>query len=96
MTVSGRTNVAGNTPHTDLMRMATEDPVCRACRGAFFTSKNTGEQHAHMYVNMIVNHWPMMWEPHSITETHPRSIVGSSSPGLSAGGSKPMPGSDDC
>lgn len=28
-----------------------------------------------MCVNMIANHWLMMWEPRSITETHPRSIA---------------------
>ena len=62
--------------HTDLMRMAMEDPVYRACWGSFFTSDNTDEQRAHMYVNMIVNHWLMMWELRPITEAHLRSIAG--------------------
>lgn len=49
-----------------------EDPVYRACWGAFFTSENTDKQRAHMYVN----HWLMMWELRSITETQLRSVAG--------------------
>ncbi|MGW4420880.1 DUF6082 family protein [Streptosporangium sp. NPDC004631] len=60
--------------HGDLMRMAMEDPVYRACWGAFFTSENPDRQRAHMYVNMIVNHWLMMWELRAITEAHLRAV----------------------
>ncbi|MEV8631972.1 DUF6082 family protein [Streptosporangium sp. NPDC051023] len=60
--------------HTDLMRMAMDDPIYRACWGTFFTSENPDEQRAHMYVNMIVNHWLMMWELRAITEAHLRAI----------------------
>ncbi|MFJ2033769.1 DUF6082 family protein [Streptosporangium sp. NPDC087985] len=56
--------------HADLMRMAMEDPLYRACWGTFFTSENANEQRAHMYVNMIINHRLMMWELRSITEAH--------------------------
>jgi len=49
-----------------------------------------------MYVNMIANHWLMMWELHSITEAHLRSITGVVLAGPSAGGSGPTPGRDDC
>ncbi|MEV4746331.1 DUF6082 family protein [Streptosporangium sp. NPDC049248] len=60
--------------HGDLMRMAMEDPLYRASWGAFFTSEDTDAQRAHMYVNMIVNHWLMMWELRSITEAHLRAV----------------------
>ncbi|MER7207510.1 DUF6082 family protein [Streptosporangium sp. NPDC000239] len=61
--------------HTDLMRMAMDDPLYRACWGTFFTSQDADEQRAHMYVNMIVNHWLMMWELRAITEAHLRSVA---------------------
>jgi Family of unknown function (DUF6082) len=61
--------------HGDLMRMAMEDPLYRACWGAFFSSEDEDAQRAHMYVNMIINHWLLMWELSAITEQHLRAIA---------------------
>jgi Family of unknown function (DUF6082) len=61
--------------HGDLMRMAMEDPLYRACWGDFFSSTNEDAQRAHMYVNMIINHWLLMWELNAITEQHLRAIA---------------------
>ena len=61
--------------HGELMRMAMEDPLYRACWGAFFTSDDPDAQRAHMYVNQIVNHWLTMWELRSITEPHLREVA---------------------
>lgn len=60
--------------HSDLMKMAMDDPVYRACWGAFFSSEEEDAQKAHMYTNMIFNHWLLMWELRAITETHLREI----------------------
>ncbi|GAA0969240.1 hypothetical protein GCM10009555_015960 [Acrocarpospora macrocephala] len=61
--------------HADLIKMAMDDPLYRACWGAFFTSEDEDNQRAHMYVNMIVNHWLLMWELRSITEPHLRAVA---------------------
>ncbi|GAA4633133.1 hypothetical protein GCM10023196_069480 [Actinoallomurus vinaceus] len=61
--------------HGDLMKMAMEDPLYRACWGAFFSSEDEDAQRAHMYVNMIINHWLLMWELNAITEEHLRAIA---------------------
>ncbi|MEO3857593.1 DUF6082 family protein [Acrocarpospora sp. B8E8] len=61
--------------HADLMKMAMDDPLYRACWGAFFSSDDEESQRAHMYVNMIVNHWLLMWELRSITEPHLRAVA---------------------
>lgn len=60
--------------HGELMKMAMDDPLYRACWGGFFTSDDEDAQRAHMYVNMIINHWLLMWELNSITERHLREI----------------------
>ncbi|WP_328854126.1 DUF6082 family protein [Microbispora hainanensis] len=60
--------------HGDLMRMAMDDPLYRACWGPFFSADEEDGQKAHMYVNMIFNHWLLMWELRAITETHLREI----------------------
>lgn len=61
--------------HGELMRMAMEDPLYRACWGAFFTSDDPDAQRAHMYVNQIINNWLTMWELRGITEAHLRSVA---------------------
>jgi Family of unknown function (DUF6082) len=61
--------------HGDLMQMAMEDPLYRACWGDFFSSEDEDAQRAHMYVNMIINHWLLMWELNAITEQHLRAIA---------------------
>ncbi|MFI7690643.1 DUF6082 family protein [Nonomuraea sp. NPDC049655] len=63
------------TLHGDLMKMAMDDPLYRACWGAFFASGDEEGQRAHLYVNMILNHWLLMWELRSITEAHLREIA---------------------
>ncbi|MEU7880084.1 DUF6082 family protein [Microbispora bryophytorum] len=60
--------------HGDLMKMAMDDPLYRACWGQFFSAEEEDSQKAHMYVNMIINHWLLMWELRAITETHLREI----------------------
>lgn len=61
--------------HSDLISMAMEDPLYRACWGQFFSSDDEDAQRAHMYVNMIVSHWLLMWELNAITEEHLRAIA---------------------
>ncbi|MFI9593703.1 DUF6082 family protein [Nonomuraea sp. NPDC052265] len=74
------------TLHGDLMKMAMDDPVYRACWGAFFASGDEEGQRAHLYVNMILNHWLLMWELRSITEAHLREVAATVLAGPIGGG----------
>ncbi|GIH98527.1 DUF6082 family protein [Planobispora takensis] len=61
--------------HTDLMKMAMEDPLYRRAWGPFFDSDDHDTPREHMYVNLIVSQWAMEYELETITEQHLRSIA---------------------
>ncbi|GGS47925.1 hypothetical protein GCM10010156_03360 [Planobispora rosea] len=61
--------------HTDLMKMAMEDPLYRRAWGPFFESDDSDIPREHMYVNLIISQWSMEYELGAITEDHLRSIA---------------------
>jgi hypothetical protein len=61
--------------HLDLMKMAMQDEVYSDSWGPFFDNDDHTEQRQHMYINLIIEHWRMMCEFGSMTETHLRSVA---------------------
>jgi hypothetical protein len=62
--------------HTDLLRMALEDATFLECWGPIGESTDVGWYRQHIYLNLVVSHWQMMWEIGAITERHLRLTAG--------------------
>ena len=58
--------------HTDLLRMALDDVSFLECWGPIGESTDVSWYRQHIYLNLIVSHWQMMWEIGSINEKHLR------------------------
>jgi hypothetical protein len=71
--------------HTDLLRMALEDATFLECWGPIGESTDVGWYRQHIYLNLVVSHWQMMWEIGAITERHLRLTAGDLSVVRSAG-----------
>lgn len=61
--------------HTDLLRMALDDPEFMECWGIIGESGDMGWHRQHIYLNLIVSHWQMMWEMNVLTERHLRILA---------------------
>jgi hypothetical protein len=58
--------------HSELMRMAMEDPVYRECWGRFGTDPDDVALRQHMYVNLIVSYWQSRYELGMFSDAHLR------------------------
>ncbi|MEV0805338.1 DUF6082 family protein [Micromonospora sp. NPDC050200] len=56
--------------HTDLMKMAIDDPRLLECWGPIEESTDLDWFRKHVYTNLIVSHWQLMWEVDVLTEPH--------------------------
>jgi hypothetical protein len=61
--------------HVDLIKLALDDPLFLSCWGPFSGSTNVDDRRRHMYTNLIVSHWQMMWEVGGLTEKHLRLLA---------------------
>ncbi|GAA2574930.1 hypothetical protein GCM10010435_58400 [Winogradskya consettensis] len=58
--------------HTELLRMALDDETFLECWGPIGDSVDVAWYRQHIYLNLIVSHWQMMWEIGALTEAHLR------------------------
>ncbi|MDG4802668.1 DUF6082 family protein [Micromonospora sp. WMMD980] len=56
--------------HTDLLKMAIDDPDLLECWGPIEESTDLGWFRKHVYSNLIVTHWQLMWEVDTLSEPH--------------------------
>lgn len=61
--------------HTDLLRMALDDRTFLECWGPIGASTDVAWYRQHIYLNLIVSHWQMMWEIGSLSEAHLRLLA---------------------
>src|SRR5216683_2045201 len=61
--------------HTELLRMAMDDPLYRSAWGPFFASDDPDAQREHMYVNLIISQFQMAFELRTISEQHLREAA---------------------
>jgi hypothetical protein len=61
--------------HVDLIKLALDDPLYLGCWGPFSGSTNVDDRRRHMYTNLIVSHWQMMWEIGGLNERHLRLLA---------------------
>lgn len=61
--------------HTDLLKMALDDHEFMACWGIIGESGDMSWHRQHIYLNLIVSHWQMMWEMNVLTEQHLRILA---------------------
>jgi hypothetical protein len=62
--------------HTDLLKMAMDDPLYRRSWGPHFASEDTDRQREHMYLNLVFSNMQMRWELRAISEHHLRASLG--------------------
>ncbi|WP_051744942.1 DUF6082 family protein [Streptomyces yerevanensis] len=60
------------TAHTELMRMAMTDPSLMACWGRLDGNASEESRRQHLYLNLVVSHWEMMFELGALSEGHLR------------------------
>lgn len=58
--------------HTDLLKMSLDDQTLLECWGLIGESTDMTWHRQHIYLNLIVSHWQMMWEMGVISEKHLR------------------------
>ncbi|GAA2486966.1 DUF6082 family protein [Winogradskya humida] len=58
--------------HTELLRMALDDETFLECWGSIGDPVDVAWYRQHIYLNLIVSHWQMMWEIGALTEAHLR------------------------
>ncbi|PZG14698.1 hypothetical protein C1I95_21190 [Micromonospora craterilacus] len=56
--------------HTDLLKMAIDDPGLLECWGPIEQSTDREWFRKHVYTNLIVSHWQLMWEVDLLSEPH--------------------------
>ncbi|MEV6813701.1 DUF6082 family protein, partial [Micromonospora sp. NPDC051296] len=56
--------------HTDLLKMAIDDPGLLECWGPIGQSTDLEWFRKHVYTNLIVSHWQLMWEVDLLSEPH--------------------------
>ncbi|MEU4438614.1 DUF6082 family protein [Micromonospora chalcea] len=56
--------------HTDLLKMAIDDPGLLECWGPIEESTDLAWFRKHVYTNLIVSHWQLMWEVDALSELH--------------------------
>jgi hypothetical protein len=58
--------------HADLFRKALEEEIYLECWGPIGASTDRTWYRQHIYLNLIVSHWQLMWELGALTEPHLR------------------------
>jgi hypothetical protein len=61
--------------HVDLIKTALDDPQLLSCWGPFSGSVKVADRRKHMYTNLMVSHWQMMWEVNGLNEKHLRVLA---------------------
>ncbi|MFI5835011.1 DUF6082 family protein [Micromonospora sp. NPDC051300] len=56
--------------HTDLLKMAIDAPDLLECWGPIEESTDLAWFRRHVYSNLIVTHWQLMWEVDTLSEAH--------------------------
>ncbi|MFC8850407.1 MULTISPECIES: DUF6082 family protein [unclassified Micromonospora] len=56
--------------HTDLLKMAIDDPELLECWGPIEEAADLDWFRKHVYTNLIVSHWQLMWEVDVLSEAH--------------------------
>ncbi|MET8251417.1 DUF6082 family protein [Micromonospora sp. NPDC005197] len=56
--------------HTDLLKMAIDDPALLECWGPIEDAVDVEWFRKHVYANLIVSHWQLMWEVDVLTAQH--------------------------
>ncbi|WP_204038069.1 DUF6082 family protein [Micromonospora qiuiae] len=56
--------------HADLLKMAIDDPGLLECWGPIEQSSDVEWFRKHVYTNLIVSHWQLMWEVDVLSEAH--------------------------
>ncbi|MFG2051312.1 DUF6082 family protein [Micromonospora sp. NPDC048935] len=56
--------------HNDLLKMAIDDPALLECWGPIEDAADIGWFRKHVYANLIVSHWQLMWEVDVLTAQH--------------------------
>ncbi|MFI1192358.1 DUF6082 family protein [Micromonospora sp. NPDC020750] len=56
--------------HTDLLKMAIDDPELLECWGPIEEATDLDWFRKHVYTNLIVSHWQLMWEVDVLSEAH--------------------------
>lgn len=60
------------TAHTELIRMAMTDPDLMACWGRLDGDASVTARRQHLYLNLVLSHWEMMFELGTLPEEHLR------------------------
>ncbi|WP_155057860.1 DUF6082 family protein [Streptomyces blattellae] len=60
------------TAHTELMRMAMADPDLMTCWGRLDGDATVTARRQHLYLNLVMSHWEMMFELGTLSEEHLR------------------------
>ncbi|MDG4808088.1 DUF6082 family protein [Micromonospora sp. WMMD1120] len=56
--------------HTDLLKMGIDDPALLECWGPIEDAADTDWFRKHVYANLIVTHWQLMWEVDVLSAPH--------------------------
>lgn len=65
------------TAHTELIRMAMTDPSLMACWGRLDANTSEVARRQHLYLNLVLSHWEMMYELGALTEGQLRQAADS-------------------
>ena len=66
---------ASRSTHTELLRMAMENPLYRACWGPYGSAMDEKQFQQFIYTNLIMSFWEGNFEVGGIDETHLRAIA---------------------
>ncbi|GAA4496370.1 hypothetical protein GCM10023191_038330 [Actinoallomurus oryzae] len=61
--------------HTDLLKMAMDDPAYLECWGPYSSATDPVTQRQAMYVNLILSYWESRWELGQFSEVHLREAA---------------------
>ncbi|MCW2904825.1 MAG: hypothetical protein JWO67_7090 [Streptosporangiaceae bacterium] len=64
---------AARAVHTDLLKMAMDDPAYLECWGPYSSSADQTEQRQYLYVNLILSYWESRYELGQLTDVHLRA-----------------------
>ncbi|MFC9848805.1 DUF6082 family protein [Streptomyces sp. NPDC060223] len=63
------------TAHTELIRMAMTDPSLMACWGRLDANTSEVARRQHLYLNLVLSHWEMMYELGALTDSQLRQAA---------------------
>ncbi|MFG1913942.1 DUF6082 family protein [Micromonospora sp. NPDC048898] len=61
--------------HTDLLKMAIDEPALLECWGPIEDATNLEWFRKHVYANLIVSHWQLMWEVDVLSAPHLEALA---------------------